>query len=127
MTKSKSEEPTMSDREIPSMLDADGKLVPRSVTARELHHLRFDRLVLERLKKKCAEVEAKLDDREATLIARIEAGAEVEGEAAVVIRQRTSVSWFTVCRRELGEDFMENERHAWPATVTKVLKLGDAR
>jgi hypothetical protein len=94
------------------------------VTARELHQLRFDRRVLERMRKKCLEMEAKIDEREARVIARIEAGAEVEGDAQVVTRQRTTVSWFSVCRREMGDEFIQAERQTWPVTTSKALKLG---
>jgi transposase len=79
--------------------------------------------VLERLRTKVAELEARLRESEADIIVRIEAGATVDGDVRVLTRRRQSVAWFTVCRRELGEGFVEAERSAWPVSFTKELQI----
>ena len=96
---------------------------PMPVTAIELRWVKSTRKALERLRAKADELQARLRAREADIVGRIEAGAAVDGKARVVARRRQSISWFTVCRRELGHEFVEAERFAWPAAMYKELLL----
>ena len=75
------------------------------------------------MKDEYKEVVEELRQREEDVIARIEAGAFVMGEAWVVTRRRQNISWLTVCKRELGERGVLDARDKWPTTFYKELRV----
>ncbi len=70
---------------------------PAPVTEVELAALKRDRAILEGLATQAKALAKNLDDREADLITRIEAGAEIVGviQPTVKIASRKNVSWVT--------------------------------
>ena len=78
------------------------------------------------LEEQRAEVEAlarELHDREQGVIARIEAGVPVDGQAVVMTRRRQSISWLTVLKRELGPEAVIRAKDSWPVRFYKDLQI----
>jgi hypothetical protein len=92
------------------------------------------RFELEEIKRLRAELEAEraevdrraraLREREESVIARVEAGVPVDGQATVLVRRRQNISWLTVVKRELGADAVVQVKNAWPVAFYKDLQLG---
>jgi hypothetical protein len=64
-----------------------------------------------------------LRQREEDVIARIEAGVPVDGQAVVMTRRRQNISWLTVVRRELGDEAVIRAKDAWPVAFYKALQI----
>jgi hypothetical protein len=90
-------------------------------------------LELQAIKRKRRELEEKrcevdaiardLRDREQNVIARIEAGVPVDGEAVVVTRRRQNISWLTIVRQEMGADAVVRAKNEWPVSFYKDLQI----
>jgi hypothetical protein len=96
---------------------------PLPVTALELAAIKRARAELADRRAELGALTVNLRAREQAVIARIEAGARVEGAAVVLTRRRQSVSWLTVVARELGEGAVERIKNAWPLAFWKELQL----
>lgn len=101
----------------------DEKSEPEMVTAIELAGLRRDRQRLAELRAELQSLGLDVAEREASVIRRIDAGAQVDGAATVVQRRRQSISWLTVVARELGTGAVERVKNAWPTSFWKELQL----
>jgi hypothetical protein len=64
-----------------------------------------------------------LQEREQKVIARMEAGAQIDGEAVVLTRRRQSISWLTVVAREMGQGMVEHTKNTWPVEFWKDLYI----
>ncbi|MBI4509500.1 MAG: hypothetical protein HY698_07670 [Deltaproteobacteria bacterium] len=90
----------------------------------ELAAIKRDRAKLVSLK---AEVEALVDSlrrREEDVIARIDAGCPVDGDARVLVRRRQNISWLTIVKQELGEEAVVRAKDEWPVSFYKELQVG---
>ena len=97
------------------------------VTADELADLRRGRRRVELLRDELAGFERVQEAREAEVIARIENGADVDGEAKIVFRRRQNISWLTIVTRELGREAVVRTKDEWPVTFYKELRLEPSR
>jgi hypothetical protein len=96
---------------------------PMPVTAIELAAIRRDRERVDGLRAELGALSLGLHQREQDVIARIEAGAAVDGAAVVLHRRRQSISWLTVVAKELGHETVERIKNAWPIAFWKELQL----
>jgi hypothetical protein len=95
------------------------------VTGDELEWVKYMRQDLEEQRAEADALAKRLHEREQALIARIEAGAHVEGgNATVVERRRQNISWLTIVKRKLGVDAIIEAKNEWPVAFYKELQIG---
>ena len=99
------------------------KFVPE-VTAWELDLIKLDRELLESTRAFAKELAAELADHEQDVIARIEEGAVVDGDAQVITKRRQNVSWLTAFKERLGTEGVKEVKNDWPITFAKALQIG---
>ncbi len=93
------------------------------VSRLELEAIKRKRKQLEAQRAEVEELARELRDREQEVIARIDAGVPVDGQAVVITRRRQSISWLTVVRRELGDEAVVRAKNSWPIAFSKELQI----
>ena len=94
------------------------------VQACELKVLKVDRTLLEEARGFVRDLAEQVARYEQDIIARIDAGAEVDGVATVITRRRQNISWLTAFKDHLGAEAVVDVKDAWPVTFYKALQLG---
>jgi 3-phenylpropionate/cinnamic acid dioxygenase small subunit len=89
----------------------------------ELQAIKRMREELEEQRAEVAALARDLRDREEEVIARIEAGVPVDGQAVVMTRRRQNISWLTVLRRELGDEAVVQAKNEWPVVFYRQLQI----
>ena len=89
----------------------------------ELEAIKRKRKQLEAQRADIEELTRELRDREQDVIARIEAGVPVDGQAVVITRRRQNISWLTAFKRALGSEAVIDVKNAWPVVFRKELQL----
>jgi competence CoiA-like predicted nuclease len=93
------------------------------VSRLELEAIKRKRKQLEAQRAEVEELTRELRDREQDVIARIEAGVPVDGQAVVITRRRQNISWLSVVKRELGAEAVIRTKNAWPVAFYKDLQI----
>ncbi len=97
--------------------------VVEDVSEIELAALKRDRERVAALRAELGALAIDLHGRERDVIRRIEAGAQVDGSAVVILRRRQSISWLSVVAQELGTETVERIKNVWPIAFWKELQI----